>query len=381
MKQTDIWNVIGVIEGEVEPERVLLLGSHRDAWTFGAVDPISGHSILMETARGLGHLLEQGWKPRRSIAFCSWDAEEYGLMGSFEFTEKWHQYLKSSAIAYLNLDTAVTGGDILALGGSPAFQNMLLEITESITFPRSVTNSTQISLQSLWKTKQLSMLGSGSDYTSFIQALGIPSLSFDLDSSDYSYPSVYHSSYDSFYWVSHFGDPEYLYHHTVTRFVGKILLTLADSPVLPFDYRTYGTFLQDQVDALQEVGSSLNYTFIHSVVSNFQQSAQAVYEESLDAKGHPQKSYLDLNDRLVFTERAFLGDAQTSGHGYYLHVVSTPSDSNTYGGAAFPAVYDALLEGDNQKAQFVMDRIAIIIQEASTYLSHHSPSSTSHSQL
>lgn len=189
---TPIWNVVGRIPGAVEPDRLVLFGAHRDAWTFGAGDPISGTSVLMEVARNFGQLLKQGWQPQRSIVFLSWDAEEFGLTGSVEFVEKYDKILSEQAIAYLNLDVAVEGTDYLYADGCPQLQGLLQEIAATIQL-----NSTHTVLQA-WPGASLGLLGSGSDYTGFIQHLGISSVDVGFTFNNAAYEAVYHSNYGQF---------------------------------------------------------------------------------------------------------------------------------------------------------------------------------------
>jgi len=361
---TSIWNVVGTILGAIEPDRMIILGSHRDAWTFGSVDPISSHSSIMETARVLGKLMSAGWQPRRTIKFCSWDAEEYGLIGSFEFTEKWKNQLATGAVIYLNLYTAVTGGDFFSVGGTPALQKKIIEISQTIYFPN--TNKT---LYSVWNPAKISFLGSGSDYTSFIQRLGIPSLDFTLASFNDSYFStVYHSIYDSYYWANNFGDPQFEFHYTMVSFYGTLVLQLSDSEILPFDYGDYYTLIMEKIAALKASNGTLNCTSLDNAAAIFLTATELVQVEISSVSGKSDLAKRFLNDRLMLTERAFLGDSFTSGSKYFLHVISAPSEFNSYASNAFPAIYDALYQGDLQTAQFLVERIAQLVEGAANFL-------------
>uniref|UniRef100_A0A6B2KYR1 Peptidase M28 domain-containing protein n=1 Tax=Arcella intermedia TaxID=1963864 RepID=A0A6B2KYR1_9EUKA len=368
LKVTPAWNVIGTIKGAVEPDRMVVLGAHRDAWTFGAVDPISGHSGLMETARVLGLMLKEGWRPKRTIVLCSWDAEEYGLVGSFEFTEKWRTMLASNAILYMNLDTAITGHQVLSVSGTPALQDHMVEISKKLNFTTS--SGEEVSLYSIWDDPKVRFLGSGSDFTSFIQRLGISSIDMDISNRDGDYWSIYHSAYDSFYWVEHFGDPGFIYHQALVRFYGAVVLSIVDADVLPFDYRDYAALVNELFEDLERSSSGvgLNYTFFKGAMESFQVAAQSAKDEA-DRVRALGKSSRGLNERLFRTERCFIGDSDTSGHRYFLHVISTPSADNSYAPKPFPAIYAALEENDIPKAQFIMDRIALNIQQAAQYLS------------
>src|SRR6185369_8227644 len=239
-KLRKIWDVVARIDGNEEKDRWVILGNHRDAWVFGAVDPNSGSSTMLEMGRGLGELLKQGWKPRRTIILCSWDAEEYGLIGSTEFADD----LRDKAVAYLNLDAAVSGPHFGA-SSVPSLWKLLRSTTRDIKDPK-----TGKTVYQQWQDRarenrpegeqqpaetRIAALGSGSDYTPFLQHLGIPSTDMGFNG-DYG---VYHSAYDSFYWMDHFGDPGFNYHVAAAQVWGTLAMRLADADGLSFDYTDY----------------------------------------------------------------------------------------------------------------------------------------------
>src|SRR5690349_9372652 len=213
-KLRTIWDVVTRIDGNEEKDRWVVLGNHRDAWVFGAVDPNSGTSTMLEVGHGFGELLKQGWKPRRTIILCSWDAEEYGLIGSTEWAEDLAPYLTQKAVAYLNLDAAVSGSNFGA-SSVPSLWKLLRAVTQEIKDPKSGNSVFQ-----QWNKNntpaRIQALGSGSDYTPFLQHLGVPSTDMSFNG-DYG---VYHSAYDSFYWMDHFGDPSFQYHVAVSQLWG-----------------------------------------------------------------------------------------------------------------------------------------------------------------
>ncbi|CAM9748772.1 unnamed protein product, partial [Phaeothamnion confervicola] len=262
-----IWNVIGVIPGvEADPpaavggggDRPVVLGNHRDAWVYGAVDPNSGTAAMIEVARGLGALLATGWRPRRSIVLCSWSGEEFGLLGSTAWGEVNSAGLLKRAIAYLNVDSAVSGSQ-LAVKATPSLTALLRAALEDLPDPKRMAAAAsaaaaaaaapptmaaaaaqaaadlKTSLSDAW-SGNVGMLGSGSDYTVFLDALGIASIDFEFVadlSDDYG---VYHSVYDSFAWMDKWGDPTWEYHAMAARLWGLMALRLADAAVLPFDH-------------------------------------------------------------------------------------------------------------------------------------------------
>jgi N-acetylated-alpha-linked acidic dipeptidase len=211
---TPIWNVIATIPGEIEPDRMIIIGAHRDAWTYGAVDPIDSTAILLEISRSFSELLKKGWKPR-TLVICSWDAEEYGLIGSVEFVETHYPTLFSKAVVYFNLDATVSGIDSFTSLGSPSFKNIIEKLTKSIMF------NEKINLFDKWD-KKMYFLGSGSDFSPFIHHTGIASLHLSLFPNDNRYESVYHSNYDSPYWIEYFGDPTFEGHVAMTKIYGEL---------------------------------------------------------------------------------------------------------------------------------------------------------------
>jgi N-acetylated-alpha-linked acidic dipeptidase len=169
--------------------------------------------VLLETARVFGQLAKDGWKPRRSILLCSWDAEEYAIVGSSEFTERHYNTLFQKAAVYLNLDIAVEGTEELVVSASPSFQSITEEAANSVSLSGALIGER-------WKNKYISLLGTGSDFVPFIHHTGVSSFTMRLTDTSNMYQAVYHSNYDSYYWYSHFGDPEFLGHASMTQLYG-----------------------------------------------------------------------------------------------------------------------------------------------------------------
>eukprot|EP01119_Soliformovum_irregulare_P006207 TRINITY_DN1800_c0_g5_i1.p1 TRINITY_DN1800_c0_g5~~TRINITY_DN1800_c0_g5_i1.p1 ORF type:complete len:662 (+),score=189.25 TRINITY_DN1800_c0_g5_i1:247-2232(+) len=362
-----IWNVIGIIDGSVEPDRLIMAGSHRDAWTFGAGDPISSTAVLMETARSLGTLLSLNWRPRRSIVLCSWDGEEYGLLGSLEFSELHAARLDTDAVTYVNIDVAVNGGDVFYAAGVPSFQNLVKEVTSTLKL--NSENSTK--LNEIWNG-EMEILGSGSDHVPFIHILGISSLDIMLTSSSSPYAAVYHSNYDNIYYYEKFIDPGYKLHAVMARAYGLLLLKIADSEILPINHITYANAISSYLDTVLNVTNSNSFDVkaMRNSIENYRQAALAVEAEIQHAQNYIMdgNTIRSLNDRLYLTERVFLGDKRTSGDKWLRHVIFTPSPSNVYAGLAFPALFEALDSGNLTEATFVQQRLAQVIDQAAKYL-------------
>ncbi|XP_024531528.1 probable glutamate carboxypeptidase LAMP1 [Selaginella moellendorffii] len=252
-----IRNVIGMITGSEEPDRYILLGNHRDAWTFGAADPNSGTACLLEIARGFGNLLNLGWRPRRTIIFCSWDAEEFGLIGSSEWVERNLNLLASRAVAYLNVDTAV-GGPNFDGRATPQLDNILLEVTKKVKDPTSKYGTVYEAWSALngHGTPNIGRLGSGSDFSAFLHHAGIPSYDIRYQT---LYP-MYHSLYDDYNWMERFGDPMFHRHVAVSGIWGLLAIHLASDAVLSFNYANYADELEAGAMALQKNLLSENIT-------------------------------------------------------------------------------------------------------------------------
>src|SRR5215207_4466601 len=283
-----IWNVVARIDGSEEKDRWIILGNHRDACVFGAVDPNSGTSAMLEVGKGLGQLLKQGWKPRRTIILCSWDAEEYGLIGSTEWAEELAAELREKAVAYLNLDAAVSGAHFGA-SSVPSLWKLMRAVTRDVKDPK-----TGKTVYQQWQDRaredrseeekvtggeaRISPLGSGSDYTPFLQHLGIASTDMGFNG-DYG---VYHSAYDSFYWMDHFGDPGFRYHVAAAQVWGTLAMRLADADGLSFDYTDYANQIRDffteamRLARIRNLASSLDDKSMTSAIDDFVKEAESV---------------------------------------------------------------------------------------------------------
>lgn len=350
-----ITNVIATIYGTIEPDRYILLGNHHDAWTFGAVDPNSATAVLMEIGRGFSSLRGDGWRPGRTIILCSWDAEEYGLIGSYEWTEEYAKLLEANAIAYLNVDVAVDGTYSFNAAATPLLINPIFNATKITKCP----NQTFDTVYDEWlhyqpdstKTNpQVNDLGSGSDYTSFLQGLGITCADMNYRYFDsIGYP-VYHSVHDNFYYEANLTDPTFSYHTTVGLVWGKVALMLATSPVLPYDPRHYSTALSNILSGLKEkyetvlTKHNISLDYVQSSIKEFTTSANKLWEELQKASDDPSDlNHLRMiNYQLMQLERSFIIPQGLPGRPYFRHVVYAPSSVNAYGSSLFPGVSDAI---------------------------------------
>ncbi|KAL4115896.1 hypothetical protein PRIC2_012902 [Phytophthora ramorum] len=391
-----IWDVIGTIEGSEEPEQLVLLGNHRDAWVCGAIDPNSGSSTLLEIARGYGELLKQGWKPRRTLILGSWDGEEYGLLGSTEYAEENAELFKKQAVAYLNVDS--TMGPLVSASASPAIAEFLYQTAKDVPANKFHGNETEKTLYEQW-TKQaaahreqlrgasdgtlgpehlISFMGSGSDYTAFYQHLGIISanLGFSLARAPYG---VYHSSMDSIMYSELYGDPNYATHVAIAQWWGLLGLRLADDQVLPFDFTTYGFVMAEDLAGLeQQVAtlprSSVDFSELHQAIDRFTTSATTFHAQlAAFASNETLAGNVDAlhawNEKLLLLERHLITKDGLPHRPWYKHVIFGPGFYEGYAGAAFPGISDAIAFYDDAATiQKHVDDVARIVNDAANYL-------------
>ncbi|XP_031245266.1 aminopeptidase NAALADL1 [Mastomys coucha] len=352
-------NVLGMIQGAVEPDRYVIYGNHRDSWVHGAVDPSSGTAVLLEISRVLGTLLKKGtWRPRRSIIFASWGAEEFGLIGSTEFTEEFLSKLQERTVAYINVDISVFSNATLRAQGTPPVQSVIFSATKEISAP----GSSGLSIYDNWirytnrtspvygLVPSLGTLGAGSDYAPFIHFLGITSmdLAYTYDRSKTSariYPT-YHTAFDTFDYVEKFLDPGFSSHQAVARTAGSVLLRLSDSLFLPLNVSDYSETLHSFLQAAQQdLGTLLEKQNISlsplvTAVEKFKTAAAALGQHILTLqKSSPDPLQVRMvNDQLMLLERAFLNPRAFPEERYYSHVLWAP---NTAPVATFPGLANA----------------------------------------
>lgn len=356
-----IWNVIATLRGSEEPDRVVILGNHLDAWTYGAVDPNSGTVALLETARAFGKLLQQGIRPRRTIILAGWDGEEYGLIGSTEWGEEFKEMLSQQAVAYLNVDVAVTGKEMEAQA-VPSLKEFLREASRAVTDPASGK-----SVYEIWqsgregappgnaaaedgmarqRSAQVGDLGSGSDYTVFLDHIGVPSLSMSF-SGPYG---VYHSIYDSHYWMARFGDPLWQYHPAMARLWSVLGWRLANADVLPFDYETYGREILEHAEKVEKAGVAkkieLDWSKLKDEARRMQQLGMTVRKATVSIPAQASA----LNARLMQVERALLLEKGLPGRPWYRHSIYAPGFYSGYASKPLPGISEAIDAGNGQLA-------------------------------
>ena len=392
-----IYDVIGKIPGSTNPDEWVIRGNHHDAWVNGAEDPVSGLAAVMEEARGLSELVQQGWKPKRTIIFCAWDAEEPGLIGSTEWAEEHHDELQKHAVAYINSDT--NGRGYLFAEGSHSLEKFINNVARDITDPE--TNL------SVWKRHQLFVianasgeqerneirnrpdwrigaLGSGSDYGSFQQHDGVAALNIGFGGEDGG--GIYHSIYDDFYWYTHFSDTDFVYGRALAQTGGTAVMRLADAELLPFEFGDFTDTIKSYVadvknlankmrnDAIErnreldeglfsatadprqkpasvappreEVPPYLNFAPLDNAVDALTQ-ASAEYRKALDAASAnggalASASLAEVNQMLIDNEQQLTLEKGLPGRPWYKHYIDAPGQYTGYAAKTLPAVREAI---------------------------------------
>ncbi|XP_057686898.1 aminopeptidase NAALADL1 isoform X2 [Corythoichthys intestinalis] len=321
-------NVMGVIKGSVEPDRYVIYGNHRDSWVHGAIDPSSGTSVMLELTRVLGKMVKQGkWRPRRSIVFGSWGAEEFGLIGSTEYTEQYFTKLSERTVAYINVDIAVQGNATLRALGMPSLQNVVFTAAKQVKAP----GADSMSVYDKWiqhsnRTSPVHGLiprmgyltGEGSDYAPFVHYLGITSLdlmyTYDRSKTKVRIYPAYHTAYDTFDYSSNYVDPGFYTHQAVAKTAGSVLVRLADSLLLPMNCSDYAESLEAYLsEALKHYEDSLlamNISMepIKRAVASFRIAATHLDQviRSSDLANETPLKVRKINDQLMLLDRAFL---------------------------------------------------------------------------
>lgn len=365
------YNVEARIRGAEHPEQFVVLGNHHDAWEFGGVDPSSGTASMMEMTRAFGQLLKNKVRPKRTLVFCSWDGEEVGLTGSTEWGEQFEADLKKNAIAYINVDSSASGPNFhgSAVG---SLAPMLLEMTKGFTDP-----ATGSSLHDAWLKYETTeraadrnapavsdanlvdvRIGSGSDHTVFLNFDGVPVIGLQFDGPY----GVYHSAYDDFYWMNHFGDPGYKYHALMSQLWGAAALRLANADVLPFDIQTYASKISEFVAEVQKKPGAADNIDMKPLLESIAalENAGSTLNKSIAAalKSTNKSNLSQVNSGLLQVERNWLLPNGIPGRPWFKH--SLYAARYTYAHLELPGLTEAVEKGDwtTAKAQ------ATLLQEA-----------------
>ncbi|KAJ5287973.1 hypothetical protein N7478_003659 [Penicillium angulare] len=380
IKRMPIYNVHGTILGLEERDKKIIVGNHRDSWCMGSVDPGSGTAVFLEVVRAFGELLNYGWRPLRTIEFVSWDAEEYNLIGSTEHVEKEIENLRSNAYAYLNVDVGVSGSEF-RVSGSPVFERTVMQILGRLNDP-----SANKTLKELWEEKgtKFEPLGAGSDYVAFQDIAGTSSIDFGFEGDAYPY----HSCYESYEWMEHFGDPGFQYHKLLAEFWSLLLLDLSENPMLPFDMQAYSRSVTGWVEDLDKFTkdnkADVNLEAMFNAASDLEsntaqfESWNQVWHDTVWGSGGYETNVMAIqrlnhNLRMASFDTHLLDLEKGGGipnRTQFRHVIFGPELWSGYDASIFPAIRDTINTGNWTLAQHWIDRVANVIHTASTNLLH-----------
>jgi N-acetylated-alpha-linked acidic dipeptidase len=413
-----LYDVIAKLPGTTEADEWVIRGNHHDAWVNGAQDPISGLVAELEEARALGSLYQQGWRPKRTIIYAAWDGEEPGLLGSTEWVETHADELKTHAVAYLNSDTNSRG--YLEVEGSHSLEKFINGVAKDVDDPESGVSS--------WKRLQssrivdgspevrrdareredlrISALGSGSDYSSFLDHLGIASLNLGYGGEDEG--GIYHSIYDDFYWFTHFSDTSFVYERALAQAAGTAVLRLANADLLPFGFTNLSETVQGYVKDLQ----SLRDKRAEQITERNRQIEEGLFKftsdprdpvtapqrlapapqlnfapllNALDSLSHSATRYetaygravsegragvaKGVNERLLQAERALTSTEGLKNRPWYVHMLYAPGFYTGYGVKTIPGVREAIEQGQWQDADREITRAASALEREATLVS------------
>lgn len=393
------YNVIAKIRGTQFQDEWVIRGNHHDAWVNGANDPVSGMAALLEEARGVSELMKTGWKPKRTIIYCAWDAEEPSLMGSTEWVEDHWDELSDKAVAYINSDS--NGRGFFDADGSHTLETMVNEIAKEVIDPqtgvtvlerRKSADATQASTvkakKEILAKKNLSIgaLGSGSDYSPFIQHLGIASLNLGFGGEDAG--GEYHSIYDSYDHYKRFKDPTFEYGVALAKTAGRATMRLTNADVLPFDFKafqktvsTYATEVTSLIETMRESTEVenqmiaekryvlandpterfnppaskeavpfLNFSSLQNAVANLEKSA-ATFSDLYAANPKPNTNIVNLNKLLFQSERKLLSETGLPRRPWYKHTIYAPGFYTGYGVKTLPGIREAIEQRNWKEAQ------------------------------
>ena len=347
----DIWNTFGRIRGGEIPDEIVMIGGHRDAWGPGAADNVSGTVSVLEAAHAIAEQVKAGHRPKRTIIFATWDAEEWGLLGSTEFVEEDSLRLTRQAVAYLNQDDVAQGPNFGA-GGSPSLRGLIRDVARGVPDPGG-----QGSVYDVWRKRanlaadslepQMGDPGGGSDFAGFYNHLGIPIADWGFGGPQ----GVYHSAYDSYYWMSKFGDPNFEVHATAARIGAAMLLRLANADLLPYDYveyaRTMKRFAAQVSQSIADKRWKVSAAGLAAAIDRMDAAAVAfnAARDRLTAQP-PREKARQVNAVLLRVERQLTRPKGLVSRPWFRNVIYASDENNGYSTMVFPSVNEAIRSGN-----------------------------------
>lgn len=343
------------IRGTQSPDEWVILGNHRDAWVYGAVDPSSGTASMLEMTRSLGAMLRGGIRPKRTLVICSWDGEEYALTGSTEWGEQYADELKEKGIAYLNVDEAASG-NVFEGEAVGSLAPLLVDVTRGLSAPSGktlyddwkISRATELRQEGAVEDSQLAntRIGSGSDHTVFLNYLGIPTIELTFEGPY----GVYHSMYDDLYWMNHFGDPGYAYHALVSQLWGVLALRLANAEILPFDFDSYAFHIRafaTDLDSASHAGLHIDLRGLGQLVDDFQEAGRALnqsIQQALAGDRLDAATTRRVNQALIQVERNWCNPEGIPGRPWFKHTIYAAR--YTYAHLELPGITEAAEAGN-----------------------------------
>lgn len=415
-KQVPCHDIIGIIKGSQFPDEWIVRGNHHDAWVNGANDPLSGQAAMIEETKALGDLLKTGWKPKRTLVYCAWDGEEPSLIGSTEWGEDHGKELQDKTVLYVNSDG--NGRGFLGAEGSHALESFVTEITQEVKDPQTqvsiydrkrahelITTHSTLGRKDLLdaKVEKLGALGSGSDFSVFLQHLGIPTLNFGFGGEDPG--GEYHSIYDSYDNYTRFKDPGFRYGVALASIAGRAILRMANADILPFDYRslakTIKTYTNELIDLTGNLREStvlenqfikagyyglsndpnrnlkapapklevpyLDFSPIQNALLNLEKSTNLLsdtWSKNLKISGEHD----DFNKKLYLAEQKLLSDEGLPRRGWYKHILYAPGFYTGYGVKTLPGIREAIEQRKWVEAQAEIQIAAKKLNDLAIYL-------------
>jgi len=354
----EIWDTFGIIRGSEFPDEIVMIGGHRDAWGPGAADNVSGTVSVMEAARSIAEQVKAGRRPKRTIMFATWDAEEWGLLGSTEYVEEDSLRLSRHAVAYFNQDDIAQGPNFGG-GGSPSLRALLRDVAKQVPDP-----SHQGSVYDVWRKRanlasdtlepQMGDPGGGSDFAGFYNHLGIPIADWGFGGPQ----GVYHSAYDSYHWMSKFGDPNFEVHTTAARIGAAMLLRIANADILPYDYvefvRTMRRFGAQVAQAISDKHWKVSAAGLAAAIGRMEDAAlafSAARDKSLTAQLAPATAQ-QVNAKLLEVERQLTRPEGLVSRPWFRNLIYASDENNGYATMVLPSVNEAIRVGN----ETVVDR-------------------------
>src|SRR5688500_6062637 len=352
-----IWNTYGTIRGTTYPDQIVVLGAHRDAWGPGAVDDVSGTVSILEAARAVAEEVRAGRRPKRTIVFATWDAEEWGLIGSTEYVEQDAARLTSGGVAYLNQDVAV-GGAAFGGGGSPSLRAVLRDVVQGIEDP-----SGRGTIYAAWRAAAgvadsaepaMGDPGGGSDFAGFYNHLGIPHLDWGFGGPG----GVYHSAYYTFEWMSRFGDPDFRRHAAAARIGATLALRLANADVLPYDYAEFARTMKAQMAGVDRAakarGWALSVDTLARAIDAMERAAvelARVRDATLAQSSVQRRATERANAALLRVERVLTRPEGLRTRPWYRGLIYVADENNGYSTMVLPSVNEAIRASDRELAE------------------------------